>query len=387
MPVVEVVHPAVRRAVQATRNGRVGVIGTVATITSGAYEDAFAAAPSLTLTLAACPRFVEFVEDGVTSGDELLEVAHEYLDPVAAAGVDTLVLGCTHYPLLTGVHLVRHGRRGDAGVAAPRRPRRTSTGRWPQTRRLRPVGVAAAAAPVPRDRRPGRVPPAGPAVPRARGRRGRPCGPGHVGRGRRREADGRRLLRVAAGAALGRVLLPGRARRLPRWSSTWAAARSARCSVPSARADIDAVLLSHLHADHCLDLTGLYVSLRYTPGTSRGPGARDSGAGARPGRHRRPDRRGVRRRPEGAQRTSSTFHEVTPGDLRARAVRGDRGAGRPPGRGATRLRLSAGGRTLVYTGDTGAVPGGGRARRRAPTCCSREASFAARVTTTRPACT
>jgi len=103
VPVVEVVNPAVRRAVAATRNGRVGVIGTRATITSGAYEDAFAAAPQLELSLAACPRFVEFVEAGVTGGPELLAVAHDYLDPVAAAGVDTLVLGCTHYPLLTGV--------------------------------------------------------------------------------------------------------------------------------------------------------------------------------------------------------------------------------------------------------------------------------------------
>jgi len=103
VPVVEVVNPAVRRAVAATRNGRVGVIGTRATITSGAYEDAFAAAPQLELSLAACPLFVEFVEAGVTGGPELLAVAHDYLDPVAAAGVDTLVLGCTHYPLLTGV--------------------------------------------------------------------------------------------------------------------------------------------------------------------------------------------------------------------------------------------------------------------------------------------
>jgi glutamate racemase len=103
VPVVEVVHPAVRRSVLATRNGRVGVIGTVATVTSGAYEDAFAAAPGLTLTVRACPRFVEFVEDGVTGGPDLLAAAHEYLDPVAADGVDTLVLGCTHYPLLTGV--------------------------------------------------------------------------------------------------------------------------------------------------------------------------------------------------------------------------------------------------------------------------------------------
>jgi glutamate racemase len=103
VPVVEVVHPAVRRAVQATRNGRVAVVGTRATVTSGAYEDAFAAAPGLHLLVQACPRFVDFVEAGVTSGPELLEVAHDYLDPVAAEGVDTLVLGCTHYPLLTGV--------------------------------------------------------------------------------------------------------------------------------------------------------------------------------------------------------------------------------------------------------------------------------------------
>jgi glutamate racemase len=103
VPVVEVIQPAVRRAVRATRNGRVGVIGTQATITSGAYADAFAAAPELTLTSQACPLFVEYVEAGVTSGPDLLRVAHDYLDPVTAAGVDTVVLGCTHYPLLTGV--------------------------------------------------------------------------------------------------------------------------------------------------------------------------------------------------------------------------------------------------------------------------------------------
>lgn len=103
VPVIEVVHPAVRRAVAATRSGRVGVIGTAATITSGAYEDAFAAAPHARLTTIACPRFVEFVEAGITSGDDLLAVAHEYLEPMREADVDTLVLGCTHYPLLTGV--------------------------------------------------------------------------------------------------------------------------------------------------------------------------------------------------------------------------------------------------------------------------------------------
>lgn len=103
VPVVEVVHPAVRRAAAATRNGRIGVIGTQMTITSQAYDDAFAAAPDVELVSAACPRFVEFVEAGITSGPELLEVAHGYLDPLIDADVDTLVLGCTHYPLLTGV--------------------------------------------------------------------------------------------------------------------------------------------------------------------------------------------------------------------------------------------------------------------------------------------
>lgn len=103
IPVVEVIQPAVRRAAAATRNGRIGVIGTRATIESRAYDDMFAAAPHLDITSQACPRFVEFVEAGITSGDELLGAAHHYLDPVREAGVDTLVMGCTHYPLLSGV--------------------------------------------------------------------------------------------------------------------------------------------------------------------------------------------------------------------------------------------------------------------------------------------
>jgi len=103
VPVIEVVHPAVRRAAAATRNGRIGVIGTEMTINSRAYEDAFSAAPHLQIVSAACPQFVEFVEAGVTSGANLLEVAHGYLEPLQRADIDTLVLGCTHYPLLTGV--------------------------------------------------------------------------------------------------------------------------------------------------------------------------------------------------------------------------------------------------------------------------------------------
>ena len=102
VPVIEVIQPAVRRAVGTTRNKRVGVIGTVGTVNSLAYEDAFAAATDIRLFTQACPRFVEFVESGVTTGDEVLAVAEEYLAPLRDAGVDTLVLGCTHYPFLRG---------------------------------------------------------------------------------------------------------------------------------------------------------------------------------------------------------------------------------------------------------------------------------------------
>ena len=103
VPVVEVILPATRRAVAATRSGRIGVICTRTTAESRASDDAFAAAPHVDLITRACPRFVDFVEAGTTSGRELLDVAHEYLDPLVEARVDTLVLGCTHYPLLTGV--------------------------------------------------------------------------------------------------------------------------------------------------------------------------------------------------------------------------------------------------------------------------------------------
>ncbi|MHA7207499.1 glutamate racemase [Arthrobacter sp. MDT1-65] len=103
IPVIEVIQPAVRRAVASTRSGRIGVIGTSATVGSRAYDDTFAAAPHLDVTSVACPAFVEFVEAGITGGPALLRTAEEYLAPLKDADVDTLVLGCTHYPLLTGV--------------------------------------------------------------------------------------------------------------------------------------------------------------------------------------------------------------------------------------------------------------------------------------------
>jgi len=102
VPVVEVIGPAVRRAVSTTRNGRVGVIGTVGTIGSRAYQDMLEVNERLEVFTAACPRFVEFVEAGITGTPEVLAVAEDYLAPLRDAGVDTLVLGCTHYPFLRG---------------------------------------------------------------------------------------------------------------------------------------------------------------------------------------------------------------------------------------------------------------------------------------------
>ena len=103
VPVVEVVLPAARRAVATSRSGRIGVIGTRATVTSRAYEDAFAVSPGTHVTSVACPRFADFVERGVTSGRQILGLAQSYLEPLQRAEVDTVVLGCTHYPMLTGV--------------------------------------------------------------------------------------------------------------------------------------------------------------------------------------------------------------------------------------------------------------------------------------------
>ena len=103
VPVVEVIIPAVRRAVHTTRSGRIGVIGTEGTIRSAAYQDSFAAARDVRVTSVACPQFADFVERGVTSGRQVLGLAQAYLEPLHRADVDTLVLGCTHYPLLTGV--------------------------------------------------------------------------------------------------------------------------------------------------------------------------------------------------------------------------------------------------------------------------------------------
>ncbi|MGK2348700.1 glutamate racemase [Actinomyces sp. W5033] len=102
VPVVEVIHPAARAAARVTRNGRVGLIATQGTVDSRAYDDALSSVPGVELLSAACPRFVELAERGTTTGPEVMEVARGYLAPLRAAEIDTLILGCTHYPLLTG---------------------------------------------------------------------------------------------------------------------------------------------------------------------------------------------------------------------------------------------------------------------------------------------
>ena len=104
VPVIDVVAPGARALVKATRSGKVGVIGTVGTIRSGAYERAVAATGAdVQLTAAACPGLVEFVERGQTSGEEVHILVERLLAPVVDAGVDTLLLGCTHYPYLEAV--------------------------------------------------------------------------------------------------------------------------------------------------------------------------------------------------------------------------------------------------------------------------------------------
>ena len=115
VPVVEVIYPATRRAVAASHNHRIGVICTRATAESMAYDDAFAAAPQVELFTQACPRFVDFVEAGITGGDELLAVAHEYLDPLSALERRHADPRLHALPAAHRRHLLRDGRPGHPG--------------------------------------------------------------------------------------------------------------------------------------------------------------------------------------------------------------------------------------------------------------------------------
>jgi glutamate racemase len=101
VPVTGVIRPGAQAAVAATRNGHIGVIGTRATIKSGAYERALRALdPGVRVSARACPLFVPLIEEGWLESEITDQVVRQYLTPLVDEGVDTLVLGCTHYPLL-----------------------------------------------------------------------------------------------------------------------------------------------------------------------------------------------------------------------------------------------------------------------------------------------
>lgn len=101
IPVVEVIQPAVNRAKAQTRNGKIGVLGTTATINSQIYQKALKNS-GIEVYAEACPEFVNYAEAGITGGKEVLDTVKKHLTPMQKAQVDTLVLGCTHYPLLAG---------------------------------------------------------------------------------------------------------------------------------------------------------------------------------------------------------------------------------------------------------------------------------------------
>ena len=101
VPVIGVILPGAKAAVEATKTGKVGVIGTRATIASGAYERALhKLAPHLRVTAIACPLLVPLIEEGLLEDPLTDQHIRRYLEPLLAAGIDTLILGCTHYPLL-----------------------------------------------------------------------------------------------------------------------------------------------------------------------------------------------------------------------------------------------------------------------------------------------
>ena len=128
LPILGVVEPACRRAVQVTKARRVGLIATAASVRSGAYEKCIAGLdPAVEVIAKACPLFVPLVENGrYRPGDTVIEtVAREYLEPLRQTGIDTLILGCTHYPLLMDVIGSRLG------------PQARPAGRWPALPRAR----------------------------------------------------------------------------------------------------------------------------------------------------------------------------------------------------------------------------------------------------------
>ncbi|WP_349410822.1 glutamate racemase [Pseudalkalibacillus sp. SCS-8] len=101
IPVVGVIHPGARAAIKVTNNRQIGVIGTVGTINSGAYVNALHSIDSkVTVHSLACPEFVPIVENGMIHDRDTLRIVHQRLTPLLDLPIDTLILGCTHYPIL-----------------------------------------------------------------------------------------------------------------------------------------------------------------------------------------------------------------------------------------------------------------------------------------------
>ena len=137
VPVIEVIRPAVRRAVAVTRTGDVGVIGTSATIESGAYQDAFDAAAGVRVHAVACPSFVDFVERGITSGRQVIGLAQAYLAPLQRTGPGHPGARLHPLPAADRRAVAGDGRSGDAGVQRGR----DRQGRLPAAHRARPAGA------------------------------------------------------------------------------------------------------------------------------------------------------------------------------------------------------------------------------------------------------
>ncbi len=133
VPVIGVVEPTACAACKATRNGKIGILGTSATVKSGSYQSAIAAIdPKISVTAKSCPLFVPLVENGYLQGQITELAALEYIKPLQDAGVDTVILGCTHYPLLKpvlselfgpGVTLIDSGREAALELAEVLRQR------------------------------------------------------------------------------------------------------------------------------------------------------------------------------------------------------------------------------------------------------------------------
>lgn len=127
VPVYGVLEPAVREAAVATRNEKVGVLATSATIRTGNFERLLkAVAPQLSVTSRACPKFASMVEDGIfeKADSRVASAVGEYLPPLKKAGIDTIILGCTHYPLLADIiteYMGGNVRLISSGAAAARR--------------------------------------------------------------------------------------------------------------------------------------------------------------------------------------------------------------------------------------------------------------------------